>query len=186
MSHPEEYEKQGLAVATFAGGCFWCMAGPFEVLEGVKKVTSGYTGGSTKNPTYEEVSSGLSGHFEAIQVIYDPKKVSYNTLLDTFWRQVDPTDAGGQFVDRGSQYHTAIFYRTDAEKKLAEASKVALDKSGKYKKPVITPILPYSDYYEAEDYHQGFHKKSPDHYQQYRQGSGRDDFLNRIWGPSKH
>lgn len=174
------YEK-----ATFAGGCFWCMEPPFENLDGVVKVVPGYTGGSKVNPTYDEVSSGSSGHLEAVQITYDPGKVSYIKLVDIFWTQIDPTDEGGQFVDRGSQYQTAIFYHNDEQKRIAEESKAELGKSGRYDKPIVTEIRKYGKFYEAEDYHQDFYKKSPDRYKNYKFFSGREQFLERIWGDEK-
>ncbi len=171
--------------ATFAGGCFWCMVPPFEKLEGVNEVSSGYTGGNKENPAYEEVSSGKTGHVEAIQVSYDPSKVSYEKLLDVFWRQIDPTDAGGQFVDRGSQYRSVIFYNTPEQKALAEKSKEELQKSGRFKKLVVTEILPAAKFYPAEEYHQDYHKKNPIRYKFYRFNSGRDQFLKKVWGEEK-
>ncbi|MEJ2313400.1 MAG: peptide-methionine (S)-S-oxide reductase MsrA [Nitrospirota bacterium] len=171
--------------AIFAGGCFWCMEPPFEKLDGVKEVISGYTGGHKENPTYKEVSAGGTGHVEAVKVIYDPSKVSYETLLQVFWRQVDPTDAGGQFVDRGSQYRSAIFYLNDKQKALAEQSKAELAKSGRFDKPIVTEILPAGKFYEAEDYHQDYYKKNPIRYKIYRYGSGRDKFLEKAWGDER-
>ncbi len=171
--------------ATFAGGCFWCMVPPFEKLEGVNEVSSGYTGGNKENPAYEEVSSGKTGHVEAIQVSYDPSKVSYEKLLDVFWRQIDPTDAGGQFVDRGSQYRSVIFYNTPEQKALAEKSKEELQKSGRFKKLVVTEILPAAKFYPAEEYHQDYYKKNPIRYKFYRFNSGRDQFLKKVWGEEK-
>ncbi|ODS30723.1 MAG: peptide methionine sulfoxide reductase [Candidatus Scalindua rubra] len=168
--------------ATFAGGCFWCMEHPFEKLEGVSEVISGYTGGRKENPTYEEVLAGVTLHFEAVQITYDPSKISYSELLDVFWRQIDPTDPGGQFVDRGLQYRTAIFYHNEEQKKLAEESKEQLDKSGRYDEQIVTEIIKATSFYEAEEYHQDFYKKSPRQYKAYRNGSGRDKFLERIWG----
>lgn len=167
--------------ATFAGGCFWCMVGPFENEPGVIDVISGYTGGFKPNPTYEEVCSDETGHYEAVNIIYDPEKISYDRLLDIFWRQIDPTDPGGQFQDRGSSYRTAIFYHDEEQRQKAEASKQALEKSGRFDKPIVTQILPASTFYPAEDYHQDFHKKNPYRYQLYRQASGRDQFLKRYW-----
>jgi len=172
-----KYEK-----ATFAGGCFWCMEHPFEKLEGVSEVLSGYTGGRKKNPTYKEVSAGTTFHFEAIRITYDPSKISYSELLDLFWRQIDPTDPGGQFVDRGIQYRTAIFFHNEEQKRLAEESKDRLDKSGRYDEKIVTEIIEATPFYKAEDYHQDFYKKSPLQYNAYRRGSGRDQFLERIWG----
>ena len=168
--------------AIFAGGCFWCMESPFEKIEGVKEVISGYTGGRKENPTYEEVSSGTTGHLEAVEVVYDPSKVSYERLLDMFWRQIDPTDLNGQFVDRGSQYRSAIFYLSVEQKRLAEKSKEELQKSGKFKRPVVTEILPASTFYRAEEYHQDYYKKNPIRYKFYRFNSGRDQFLKKAWG----
>jgi peptide methionine sulfoxide reductase msrA/msrB len=170
-----------LEQATFAGGCFWCMEPPFESLDGVHQVTVGYTGGDVENPTYAEVSSGNTGHYEAIQVTYDPQKVSYQELLDTFWRQIDPTDAGGQFADRGPQYRTAIFYHDQMQKELAEQSKAALDGSGRFDQPVVTQILPYTVFYPAEEYHQDYYQKNPDRYYWYKQGSGRQGYLDETW-----
>ena len=168
--------------ATFAGGCFWCMEPPFEKLAGVKEVISGYTGGRTANPTYEEVSGGRTGHLEAVEIIYDPAKVSYETLLEVFWRQINPTDAGGQFVDRGSSYTTAIFYHTEEQKRLAEKSKQALERSGRFDKPVATEIRPAGPFYRAEAYHQDYWKKNPARYTFYRFNSGRDQYLEKKWG----
>lgn len=168
--------------AIFAGGCFWCMEGPFEKLDGVFDAISGYTGGHKLNPTYGEVGSGTTGHRESVEIIYDPAKISYEQLLNVFWRQIDPTDDGGQFVDRGFQYTSAVFYLNESQKNAAEKSKDELSKSGKFTSPVVTPILPASTYYPAEDYHQDFYKKDPDHYHRYRSGSGRDQFIEKTWG----
>jgi peptide-methionine (S)-S-oxide reductase len=172
----------GLAVATFAGGCFWCMEPPFDKLEGVISTTSGYTGGAKRNPTYREVSSGGTGHAEAVQVVYDPVKVSYEKLLQVFWVNVDPTDAGGQFCDRGSQYRTGIFVHDATQRKLAEASKAALEKSKPFKEPVVTEIVPAGEFWAAEDYHQDYYKKNPLRYKYYRNGCGRDQRLQALWG----
>jgi peptide methionine sulfoxide reductase msrA/msrB len=169
-------------IATFAGGCFWCTEADFEKLPGVVKVISGYAGGNQQNPTYEEVSSGRTGHLEAIQVYYDPSKISYEQLLDFFWKHIDPTDKGGQFVDRGSQYRSAIFYHDEEQKRLAGTSKDALNKSGRFNKPVVTEILKFNKFYEAEGYHQDYYKKHPLKYSYYRHGSGRDSFLSKVWG----
>jgi peptide methionine sulfoxide reductase msrA/msrB len=174
-----------LEKATFAGGCFWCMTPPFERLDGVKEVTAGYTGGHMENPTYEEVSSGRTGHMEAVQIKYDPSKITYGKLLQVFWEQVDPTDIGGQFVDRGSQYRTAIFYHTVEQKTAAEKSKAALQSSGRFKKPVVTEILPAGRFYPAEEYHQDYEKKNPARYEFYRSNSGRDQFLAQAWSGKK-
>ena len=168
--------------ATFAGGCFWCMEAPFEQLDGVFEVIAGYTGGETKNPTYRDVCAGGTGHAEAIQIVYDPAKVSFAELLDVFWRNVDPTDAGGSFVDRGSQYRTAIFYHTDEQKRLAEKSKQDLDRSKTFSGPVVTGIEKLTTFYEAEEYHQDYYKKNPFRYKEYRYGSGRDQFIDTVWG----
>jgi len=168
--------------ATFAGGCFWCMEPPFEKLEGVIEVISGYTGGHKDNPTYEEVSSGGTGHLEAVQIIYDPLKITYSELLETFWRQVDPTDPNGQFVDRGRQYRTAIFYHSEDQKRLGESSKEELNRSGRYEKPIVTEVLKASKFYKAEEYHQDYSKRNPVRYKYYRYRSGRDQYLKKIWG----
>lgn len=168
--------------AAFAGGCFWCMAGPFKELDGVLNVKSGYTGGQIENPTYEDVCSGVSGHYEVIQVTYDPSKVNYNLLLDTFWHQIDPTDTGGQFYDRGQQYQTVIFYNDEEQKELAIASKKELESSGRFDKPIATKILSACKFYPAEEYHQDYHKKNPEHYRNYRTGSGRQAFIDKTWG----
>jgi peptide methionine sulfoxide reductase msrA/msrB len=174
-----------LEKATFAGGCFWCMETPFEKLDGVHRVISGYTGGKVKNPTYESVSAGKTGHLEAVQIFYCPDKITYRELLDVFWRQIDPTDAGGQFVDRGSQYRSAIFYHSDEQKRIAEESRDALQKTGIFKKPIITAVLPAGEFYEAEEYHQDYSMKNPLRYKFYRFNSGRDQYLKEIWGESK-
>jgi peptide methionine sulfoxide reductase msrA/msrB len=175
-------EETPIRIATFAGGCFWCTEADFEKVPGVVKVISGYTGGHKKNPTYEEVSSGTTGHVEAVQVYYDPKKVTYRELLDFFWRHVDPTDPAGQFVDRGSQYRSVIFYHDKEQRRLAEESKKALNKSGIFDKPIVTEILPFTKFYEAEEYHQDYYKKNPLKYKYYRYRSGRDQFLEKVWG----
>jgi peptide methionine sulfoxide reductase msrA/msrB len=175
-------EKISLQKATFAGGCFWCTEADFEKLPGVVKVVSGYTGGNKENPTYAEVSSGTTGHVEAVQVYYDPSKITYEELLDYFWKHVDPTDAGGQFVDRGGQYQSAIFYHDEEQKQLAEKSKEGLSKSGKFNKPIVTEILKFTKFYEAEDYHQDYYKTHSLKYKFYRYGSGRDQFLEKTWG----
>jgi len=175
-------EEKMLRVATFAGGCFWCTEADFEKLPGVSKAISGYTGGHKENPSYEEVSSGTTGHVEAVQVYYDPSKLTYEELLDYFWRHIDPTDGGGQFVDRGSQYRSVIFYHDEDQKKLAEKSKEDLSKSGKFNKPVVTEIIKFTKFYEAEEYHQDYYKKNPLRYKYYRYNSGRDQFLKKVWG----
>lgn len=168
--------------ATFAGGCFWCMEAAFEKIDGVTEVISGYTGGHKPNPAYEEVSSGTTGHIEAIRVVYDPDKVRYSQLLDVFWRQIDPTDPGGAFVDRGTQYRSAIFYHNEEQKRLAEKSKADLEQSGPFKKPIVTEIIRATEFYPAEAYHQGYHRKHSIRYAYYHQGSGRDRFLKEVWG----
>lgn len=178
---PDE-EYSGLQRATFAGGCFWCVESDFEKVNGVVKVISGYTGGRTENPTYEEVSSGKTGHLESVQVIYNPKIVTYGELVDYFWRHVDPTDPGGQFVDRGEQYRSVIFYNDDEQRKAAEESKRKLEASGRFDKPIVTEIVAASKFYPAEEYHQGYSKKNPLRYRFYRFNSGRDQFLAKIWG----
>jgi peptide methionine sulfoxide reductase msrA/msrB len=160
-------------VAYFAGGCFWCMEAAYEELPGVYEVISGYTGGSQANPTYQQVSSGETGHLEAVKVIYDPTKISYKALVDFFWRNADPTDEGGQFADRGSQYTTAIFYSNDQEKQDAEKSKQEVIDSNRFDKPIVTPILPITDFYEAEEEHQDYYKKRVLQYKLYEKGSGR-------------
>ena len=168
--------------AVFAGGCFWCTESDFEKVDGVIEAISGYTGGDMANPTYEQVSSGGTGHVEAVKVIYDPAKITYEQLLDVFWRHMDPTDDGGQFVDRGSQYRGVIFYADDKERGMAEASKKKLAASGRFDKPLVTEILPLGAFYPAEDYHQDYYKKNPIRYSWYRSGSGRDQFLEKVWG----
>jgi len=175
-------EEMNLRKATFAGGCFWCTEADFEKLPGVVKVISGYTGGNKENPTYEEVSSGRTGHVEAVQVYYDPRKMTYEELLDYFWKHIDPTDAGGQFVDRGSQYRSAIFYHDEEQKRLAEKSKETLSKSGKFNKPIATEIIKFTKFYKAEDYHQDYYKTHSLKYKFYRYESGRDQFLGKVWG----
>jgi len=166
--------------ATFAGGCFWCMQPPFENLKGVARVVSGYTGGTGANPNYEDYTG--KGHVEAVEIAYDPSVVSYTALLDVFWRQIDPTDPSGQFCDRGAQYRSVIFYHDEEQARLAKASKEALEKSGRFKKPLVTPILPATAFYKAEDYHQDYHKKNPVRYKFYRWNCGRDQYLKKVWG----
>jgi len=168
------------AKATFAGGCFWCMEPPYDELEGVISTISGYTGGTKKNPTYEEVSAGTTGHAEAVQITYDPKKISYEKLLEVFWRNIDPLTANAQFCDSGSQYRSAIFYHDEAQKSLAEASKKSLQ--ARFKQPIVTEIVRASEFYPAEDYHQDYYKKNPVRYKFYRYGCGRDRRLQQIWG----
>jgi len=175
-------KNNSLKTATFAGGCFWCVESDFEKVPGVVEVISGYTGGHKDNPTYEEVSAGGTGHLEAVQVLYDPNRVSYGDLLDVFWRHVNPTDPGGQFVDRGDQYRTAIFYHDDEQKRLAEESKAALERSGRFNKPIVTEISKFTRFYRAEDYHQDYYKTHSVRYKFYRWNSGRDQFLQEVWG----
>jgi len=167
--------------ATFAGGCFWCMVSPFEELPGIIEIVSGYTGGHTVNPTYEEVCSETTGHVEAVQITFNPDVFPYSKLLELFWQQIDPTDAGGQFYDRGTSYGTAIFTHSEAQREQAEASKKAVAESGRFSKPIVTPILPAKPFYRAEEYHQGYHHKNPAHYKRYRKGSGRDSFIESHW-----
>ncbi|SEP64850.1 peptide-methionine (S)-S-oxide reductase MsrA [Piscibacillus halophilus] len=171
-----QYEK-----ATFAGGCFWCMVKPFDQWDGVHSVISGYTGGHVNHPTYEQVKTGETGHYEAVQITYDPSKISYQTILDLYWPQIDPTDPDGQFHDRGPQYRTAIFYHNEEQKQLATQSKDDLENSRKFSKPIATKILKADTFYPAEDYHQDFYKKNPDYYQEDRAKSGRDDFIEENW-----
>lgn len=170
------------AKATFAGGCFWCMEGPYDKLPGVISTTSGYMGGQTKNPTYEQVSTGRTGHAEVVQVVYDPGRVSYEKLLEVFWHNVDPTQRDGQFCDHGTQYRTAIFYYGEEQRKLAEASRAALMKSKPFKGEIVTPVEKAGEFYPAEDYHQDFYKKNPTRYKFYRAGCGRDARLKELWG----
>jgi peptide methionine sulfoxide reductase msrA/msrB len=172
----ESYE-----LATFAGGCFWCMVSPFDEQPGIIKVVSGYTGGHKENPTYKEVCSETTGHFEAVQITFNPAVFPYKKLLETFWRQIDPTDEGGQFHDRGESYRTAIFYHSEEQRQLAEQSKTELENSGRFSKPIATLILPASTFYPAEEYHQDYHKKNELHYKSYRVGSGREAFIKRNW-----
>lgn len=172
-------------LATFAGGCFWCMVSPFEEMPGIVQVVSGYTGGHTENPTYEEVCSDTTGHYEAVQITFDPDLFPYERLLDLYWRQIDPTDPGGQFHDRGQSYRTAIFYHTEEQKIKAEQSKRRLEASGRFDKPIVTEILPAAPFYPAEEYHQQYHKKNTLHYKAYRRGSGRDPFIEKHWSKER-
>ena len=188
LSYQVSHANPNIEKATFAGGCFWCMESPFEKLDGVISVTSGYTGGHKENPTYDEVSSGKTGHVEAIEILFDPSKISYEEILDVFWRQINPTDNSGQFVDRGSQYRSAIFYHNEEQRTLAEKSKKALQESGIFERPVVTEIIQASAFYKAEEYHQDYYKKSPLRYKSYRYRSGRDQYLEKQWKdqPEKH
>lgn len=174
-----------LAKATFAGGCFWCMEPPFEALDGVLSVTSGYTGGTKQNPTYEEVSAGGTGHAESVQILYDPAKVAYEKLLDVYWHNVDPTDRTGQFCDKGSQYRPVLFVHDEEQRRLAESSKAALEKNKPFKGPVVVEIVPAIVFWPAEEYHQKYHQKNPIRYKYYRHGCGRDARLRELWGAPK-
>ncbi len=176
----------GAAVATFAGGCFWCMEPPFDKLDGVLATTSGYMGGTKNNPTYPEVSAGGTGHAEVVQVLYNPAKVSYEKLLEVFWVNIDPTVKDRQFCDIGSQYRTAIFVHTDEQRRAAEASKSALEKSKPFKEGIVTPIVAAAEFWPAEDYHQDYYVKNPVRYAYYRTGCGRDARLKQLWGNALH
>lgn len=181
MSNQQTTEE----LATFAGGCFWCMVSPFEDLPGIKGIVSGYTGGDKPNPTYEEVRAQTTGHVEAVQIVFEPERFPYEKLVELFWQQIDPTDAGGQFHDRGDSYRTAIFYHNEEQKRIAEESKQKLAASGRFDRPIIVPILPAGPFYPAEEYHQNFHKKNPAHYKRDRSASGRDTFIARHWKQPK-
>ncbi len=167
--------------ATFAGGCFWCMVKPFDQWDGIHKVTSGYMGGTVENPTYEQVKTGNTGHYEVVQIEFDNSIFPYEKLLEIFWMQIDPTDAGGQFHDRGDQYRTAIFYHSEEQRLLAEESKKKLEESKKFHKPIVTEIKEADIFYFAEDYHQDYYKKEPEHYKEDRKVSGRDVFIDTHW-----
>jgi len=175
-------QKSNIETATFAGGCFWCTESDFEKLEGVISVISGFSGGKEKNPTYEEVSSGKTSHLEAVQIRYDADTITYKELLGVFWKHIDPTDPGGQFVDRGTQYRSAVFYHSEVQQQIAEESKTALEGSGVFHKPIVTGILPFTAFYEAEEYHQDYYRKNPVRYNFYRYRSGRDQFIQTAWG----
>ncbi|NJN03124.1 MAG: peptide-methionine (S)-S-oxide reductase MsrA [Leptolyngbyaceae cyanobacterium SL_1_1] len=177
---PAQADDAELATATFAGGCFWCMEHPFDQLSGVISTTSGYTGGEVENPSYAQVSAGTTGHFEAMQVVYDPQQIGYEKLLEAFWPNVDPLDAGGQFCDRGSQYRSAIFYHSEQQQRLATASKAAL--ASAFEQPIATEILPVLPFYPAEAYHQNYYQTHPVRYRVYRFGCGRDRRLEELWG----
>jgi peptide methionine sulfoxide reductase msrA/msrB len=172
-------------IATFAGGCFWCMVSPFDEQPGIIEVTSGYTGGHKENPTYEEVCSDTTGHYEAVQIAFDPDIFPYKKLLEIFWQQIDPTDEGGQFNDRGLSYRTAIFYHTEEQREMAENAKEELTASGRFQKPIVTKILPAGPFYRAEEKHQDYYKKMPFHYNHYREGSGRAKFIRENWKKRK-
>ena len=177
----------GLATATFAGGCFWCVESDFDRVPGVVETVSGYTGGTTADPTYRQVTAGGTGHYEAVRIRYDPEKVSYERLLHVFWRSVDPTDAGGQFCDRGASYRTAIFAGTEEERRLAEASKEAVERSGVLEEQdVVTPVEPLKEFYPAEDHHQDYSMKNPVRYRFYRLSCGRDARVRELWGDQAH
>ena len=175
-------DRDKYSVATVAGGCFWCMEPPFERLDGVVSVVSGYSGGTEVNPTYEQVAGGRTSHTESVEILFDPEKISYDKILEVFWMNIDPTHVDGQFADRGKQYRTAIFYHNAEQKAQAEASKKKLEESGKFDKPIVTEIEAFTAFYPAEDYHQDYYKKNSIHYKMYRKGSGREGFLERTWG----
>ena len=177
--------SQSLELATFAGGCFWCMVSPFDELPGIKGVISGYTGGHKANPTYEEVCTDTTGHYEAVQISFDSAVMSYQKLLDLFWQQIDPTDAAGQFNDRGLSYRTAIFFHSEEQRILAETSKAKLAESGRFKKPIVTAVLPAGPFYKAEEKHQHYYKRNPFHYNLYKEGSGRAKFIRENWKRQK-
>lgn len=177
---PEQTNK-----ATFAGGCFWCMVSPFDEQPGILDVVSGYTGGHVENPTYEDVHTHTTGHYEAVQITYNPTVFPYKKLLDLFWQQIDPSDAEGQFNDRGMAYRTAIFYHDQEQKTIAEASKSELAASGRFNRPIVTEIIPAQPFYDAEEKHQQYYKKVPFHYNLYREGSGRADFIRKHWKMTK-
>lgn len=178
-------EKDNRELATFAGGCFWCMVKPFDQQPGIISVVSGYTGGTTVNPTYEEVCTDTTGHYEAVQITFDPAVYPYSKLLELFWQQIDPTDAGGQFYDRGRSYQTAIFYHSEEQRIQAVESKKELAESGRFSKSIVTEIIPAKDFYPAETYHQGFYRKNPERYNAYQKGSGREAFIQRHWGETE-
>ncbi|MGA1825149.1 MAG: peptide-methionine (R)-S-oxide reductase MsrB [bacterium] len=184
ISYDTVHTQDKLAKATFAGGCFWCIESNFEQVTGVTRVISGYTGGEGDKPTYEDYSS--KGHIEAVEIYYEPSQISYKELVDIFWHTIDPTDAGGQFCDRGHAYTSAIFYHTEEQKRLAEESKAALERSGHFKEPIVTPIMKATTFYPAEDYHQNYYKKNPMRYKFYRSNCGRDSRLKEIWGDAMH
>jgi peptide-methionine (S)-S-oxide reductase len=175
-----------LATATFAGGCFWCMESPFDKLDGVASVTAGYTGGSKPNPTYQQVSAGSTGHAEAVEIKYDPGKIGYAKLLDVFWHNIDPVTPNAQFCDHGNQYRSAIFYHDEEQKRLAEASKAELAKSGRFHQSIVTEVVPAATFWPAEDYHQHYYLKNPIRYKFYRTSCGRDRRLEELWGRQDH
>lgn len=185
MDQQMNAKSQNTGSAVFAGGCFWCTESDFEKVDGVIEAISGYTGGHVNKPTYKQVSRGGTGHIEAVKVVFDPAKISYENLLEIFWQHVDPTDPGGQFVDRGPQYRSAIFYANETEKRMAEISKQRLATSGRFSEPIVTEILSLGEFYPAEEYHQDYYKKNPIRYKFYRSGSGRDQFLKKAWADLK-
>ena len=178
----DDSEKSVYREATFAGGCFWCMQPPFDSLSGVVETVVGYSGGTEKNPTYKQVAYGRTSHAEAVRIVFDPRKISYETLLETFWMNINPTQENGQFADRGRQYRTAIFYHDDSQKQEALASKKKLEESGRFSKPVVTSVEKLTSFYRAEEYHQKYYEKNPIHYNAYKKGSGRSGFIERTWG----
>lgn len=182
LAQEANMNSTGLEKATFAGGCFWCMQPFFDHLKGVKKTVVGYTGGHTPNPSYEEVSSGQTGHAEAIEVTYDPKEVAYNKIINVYWHNIDPTQLNGQFVDEGTQYRTVIFYHNEEQKRVAEETKKELGASGRFHGPIVTAIEPAGPFYPAEDYHQEYYQKSPFRYNMYHAGTGREEFKEKVWG----
>jgi peptide-methionine (S)-S-oxide reductase len=181
-AHAQQKPAPGLEQAILAGGCFWCMEPPYDKLPGVVSTTSGYIGGRTKNPTYEQVSTGSTGHTEAVQVVYDPKKVSYQQLLEVFWRNIDPTTANAQFCDHGSQYRSGIFYLNEEQRKLAAASREQIERTKPFREPIVTEVTAATTFYPAEEYHQDYYKKNPIRYKFYRSGCGRDERLEQLWG----
>lgn len=182
---PTPSAPPGFSKATFAGGCFWCMEPPFDALDGVISTTSGYIGGTVRNPTYEQVISGRTGHTEAVEIVFDPKRVTYETLLRVYWRNVDPTDRGGQFCDRGSQYRPEIFVHDEVQRQAAEASRAALEKTKPFRQAIVVPVTTAGIFYAAEQYHQDFYLKNPLRYRYYRNGCGRDGRLQELWGSLK-
>jgi len=178
----EDLDTDQLEVITLAGGCFWCMEPPFVTLDGVEEIVAGYTGGNVEEPSYEEVSSGNTGHYEAVQIYYEPGEITLTEVLDVYWKHIDPTDANGQFADRGSQYRTAIFYRNEDQKEIAEESRKQLKESGKFEEDIVTEILPFEEFYLAERYHQDYYEKNPNKYSSYKKRSGREEFISTTWG----
>ncbi|MHC4182910.1 MAG: peptide-methionine (S)-S-oxide reductase MsrA [Planctomycetota bacterium] len=181
-SKDSNMQRKNLEKATFAGGCFWCMQHPFDELTGVVSTAVGYTGGQNKNPTYEEVCAGETGHAEAIEILFNPSQITYSELLDVFWKNIDPTTLNRQFADAGTQYRTAIFYHNEEQKQLAESSKEEMDMSGIYDKSIVTEITKASTFYKAEEYHQKYYEKCPVRYKLYKSGSGREQYLDKTWG----